>query len=164
MPEKPDRKTEGHRIHVFINLMKGCGCAFDSGEIPTFLKRGPLEFWEGTFQYAPGGVAIKGKVTLDHDFITLRTEAPMPREEVRRHREAIHLLLTDNGVHYTLEPDPRERQLWLVEAARIHYGSCDRCGRYRSDDDRPLLIARRERARHFLCFACWLETRGRRRR
>ncbi|MCI0342769.1 MAG: hypothetical protein L0216_16785 [Planctomycetales bacterium] len=110
MPEKPDRKTEGHRIHVFINLMKGCGCAFDSGEIPTFLKRGPLEFWEGTFQYAPGGVAIKGKVTLDHDFITLRSEAPMPREEVRRHREAIHLLLTDNGVHYSLEPDPRDAQ------------------------------------------------------
>ncbi len=64
-----------------------------------------------------------------------------------------------------LEPDPRDHELWIAEAVRGPWaGSCDRCGRSRADDGGPLLVARRERARQFLCLPCFGATRGRRSR
>ncbi len=64
-----------------------------------------------------------------------------------------------------LEPDPALRNLWIAEAARgPHFAPCDRCRRSRADDGGPLLVARRERSRQFLCLECFADTRGRRRK
>jgi hypothetical protein len=51
---------------------------------------------------------------------------------------------------------------WKAGAARLPFGACADCGRVRVDDDRPLLVARQERARRFLCLRCWLEQPRRR--
>jgi hypothetical protein len=48
------------------------------------------------------------------------------------------------------------RRTWKAGAARLHFGSCDDCHRTSSDDGRPLLVARQERCRLFLCFDCFL--------
>ena len=58
------------------------------------------------------------------------------------------------------------RTLWRGGAARgPFFGSCDRCKRNRDDDGRPLLVARQERSRLFLCLGCFAPSlaRGRRR-
>ena len=48
------------------------------------------------------------------------------------------------------------RRLWARTAARgPRFGRCDRCGRLRDDDGRPLLVARRQRCRQFLCLSCF---------
>ena len=52
-----------------------------------------------------------------------------------------------------------ERHCWKAKAARLHFGACAHCGRARNDDRRPLLVARQERCRRFLCFDCWRRTR-----
>ena len=57
----------------------------------------------------------------------------------------------------TVPPDRFERaarERWLGNAARVHYGRCEGCGRHRDKDDRPLLVARQPRARRFLCLDC----------
>jgi hypothetical protein len=101
--EKQKKKREGHRIDYFIHAMRQCGCRFDSGQHPLFSKRGVLEFWEGGFFYKPGGIDITGKVTLDHNFITVKLQRVIPREAVRKFREEIHLLMTANQCHYYFE-------------------------------------------------------------
>lgn len=117
----PDRKSEGHRIHAFINVMKACGCTFDSQAIPTFQASGVFEFWEGEFKYEPGQIGIVGKVTLDHDFIALRTFVRMPRDEVRHHREELHLLFTANQVSYHFEPDAEAPETLVVRLSTFVY-------------------------------------------
>jgi hypothetical protein len=52
-----------------------------------------------------------------------------------------------------------DRDLWTTRAARLHFGVCQACGRDSDSDDRPLLVARQERCRNFLCLDCW--SRGR---
>lgn len=47
------------------------------------------------------------------------------------------------------------RNAWIGGAARVHYGRCESCGHVTDENDRPLLVARQERARRFLCLACW---------
>lgn len=47
-----------------------------------------------------------------------------------------------------------ERRAWKGSAARLKFGRCDGCGRLRDDHDKPLFVAKRERARRFLCFDC----------
>ena len=47
------------------------------------------------------------------------------------------------------------RRRWLGGAARVHYGRCDGCQRVRDAAGRPLLVARQERARRFLCLLCF---------
>lgn len=49
-----------------------------------------------------------------------------------------------------------ERRTWKAGAARLHFGSCDDCHRVAGEDGRPLLVARQERCRLFLCFDCFL--------
>jgi hypothetical protein len=56
--------------------------------------------------------------------------------------------------------DRKER--WKANASRAHFGGCAVCGRTMDDDGRPLLVARQERARRFLCLRCWLEQPRRR--
>jgi hypothetical protein len=53
----------------------------------------------------------------------------------------------------TLEQELRVR--WKANAARLHYGACEDCGRTRDDDGRPLLVARQERGRRFQCLECF---------
>ena len=52
------------------------------------------------------------------------------------------------------------RRMWKTGAARLHFGSCHDCQRTRDADGRPLLVARQERCRLFLCFDCFLARRG----
>lgn len=52
-----------------------------------------------------------------------------------------------------------ERRTWKAGAARLHFGSCDDCHRVAGDDGRPLLVARQERCRLFLCFDCYFARR-----
>jgi len=56
------------------------------------------------------------------------------------------------------------RRAWKTGAARLHFGSCDHCHRVAGDDGRPLLVARQERSRMFLCFECFVARRLRPRR
>jgi hypothetical protein len=62
-----------------------------------------------------------------------------------------------------LDDQAAARAQWKLPAARLHFGTCAGCGRIRDDDGRPLLVARQERCRHFLCFPCWARRSGRRR-
>jgi hypothetical protein len=58
--------------------------------------------------------------------------------------------------------EARLRMQWKTGAARLHFGSCNHCAATSTPDGRPLLIARQERSRLFLCFTCWAARRGRR--
>lgn len=52
--------------------------------------------------------------------------------------------------------EKRSYRIWIGGASHVHYGLCDVCQRTRNDDDdTPLLVARQERARKFLCLSCW---------
>ncbi|GEM_PF-3504932 len=113
--EPTSRKSEGHRIDYFIHAMRECGCRFDSGQHPVFRQRGALEFWEGGFFYKPGRVELVGKVTLDHNFITIKAVRSVARKTVKSFREEMHLLLTTNQCHYYFEPVPEDdASLYLV--------------------------------------------------
>ena len=55
-----------------------------------------------------------------------------------------------------LTPLEREaRRRWRANAARVHYGRCDGCGRVRDEEGDLLLVARQPRAREFLCLLCF---------
>lgn len=58
------------------------------------------------------------------------------------------------------------RWIWKGGASHIYFGSCATCGRDRTADDHPLLVARQERSRRgFECLECFTaRTRPRRRR
>ena len=116
-----EASQEGQRIHRFIAVMKGCGCSFDSQVIPTFTASGAYEFWEGEFTYGRGGISVSCRLTLDHEFISLRTRVALPREEVRRYREELHFLLTANQVTYQFEPDPETAGHLLVRLTCFLY-------------------------------------------
>ncbi len=119
--EPRNRKSEGHRINHFITAMMACGCRFDSAEVPVFLKQGKLEFWEGEFKYQPGKISLRGKVTIDHDFITLKTNYEIKRETYKKFREELHLLLTTNQCHYYAEPHPSEADMILLGVTKYIY-------------------------------------------
>ena len=118
-----ERKSEGHRIDYFIRAMRSCGCRFDSGQAPVFKKRGVLEFWEGEFFYKPGGIGLVGKVTLDHNFITVKSNRVISRKTVKNFREEIHLLLTTNQCHYYFESMPGEPDKLIIVLAKYIYSS-----------------------------------------
>jgi hypothetical protein len=105
MSDPNAQMPEGHRIHQFIGVMKQCDCTFDSQVIPTFSANGRFEFWDGEFTFRPARLPITSRLTLDHDFIALRTDRRLPRVQVREHREELHLLLNANTVSYRFEPD-----------------------------------------------------------
>jgi hypothetical protein len=60
--------------------------------------------------------------------------------------------------------DRRLRAQWKAGAARLHFGSCNHCAATEAEDGRPLLVARQDRSRHFLCFPCWASRRKRHQR
>lgn len=105
MTDSTGQTPEGHRIHQFIGVMKQCDCSFDSQVIPRFSANGRFEFWDGDFTFRPADLPLTSRLTLDHDFIALRTDVRLPRVQVREHREELHLLLTANQVSYRFEPD-----------------------------------------------------------
>jgi hypothetical protein len=119
--QRRNRKSEGHRINHFITAMMACGCRFDSSEVPVFLKQGNLEFWEGEFRYQPAQISLKGKVTLDHDFITLKTMYDMSRKKFKKFREEVHLLLTTNQCHYYAEPHPEDEEMLTLNITKYIY-------------------------------------------
>jgi hypothetical protein len=47
------------------------------------------------------------------------------------------------------------REQWLGRADYIRFGHCGGCGRVRTADDRPLLVARPAYKRRFLCLHCF---------
>lgn len=47
------------------------------------------------------------------------------------------------------------RRSWLDNAAHVHYGICNGCGRHRDENGKPLLVARQPRRREFECLECW---------
>jgi len=116
-------KAEGHRIDYFIHAMRQCGCRFDSGQMPVFSKRGTLEFWEGGFFYKPGGIDFIGKVTLDHNFITVKLTRAFPRIVATKFREEIHLLMTANQCHYFFEGVPGDEKKVLLIMSKYVYAS-----------------------------------------
>jgi hypothetical protein len=117
------RETEGHRIDHFIHTMRSVGCSFNSGEIPVFAKRGTLEFWEGEFFYKPGRLPLVGKVTLDHNFITLKSSRILSREDFRSFREELHLLLTANQCHYYVEPVAADQEKLHLHITKYIYAT-----------------------------------------
>ncbi|MHC5040441.1 MAG: hypothetical protein ACYTHM_24280 [Planctomycetota bacterium] len=121
--EEKARKSEGHRIDYFIHAMRKAGCRFNSGQQPVFRKRGTLEFWEGEFFYRPGQIGIVGKVTLDHNFITVKLTRILPRKVVNQYREELHLLMTTNQCHYYFEPVPGDEENLFVVLAKYIYAS-----------------------------------------
>lgn len=116
------RTPEGQRIHQFIGLMKQCDCSFDSQVIPTFSANSTFEFWDGEFTFRPSRLRISSRLTLDHDFIALRTDHRLAREIVREKREELHLLLTNKQVSYKFEPDGRSADELIVAMTMYLYG------------------------------------------
>jgi hypothetical protein len=45
------------------------------------------------------------------------------------------------------------RRIWLESGAYQHYGRCDRCGRVRDENDRPLFVVGKRR--RMLCLDCF---------
>jgi hypothetical protein len=115
------RKSEGHRINHFITAMMACGCRFDSHEVPVFLRQGKLEFWEGEFRYKPGQISLRGKVTLDHDFITLKSNFVMLRDTYKKFREEVHILLNTNQCHYYAQPNPSDEKKLNLSITKYIY-------------------------------------------
>jgi len=60
---------------------------------------------------------------------------------------------------YTASELLEARRLWQANAARVHFGVCQGCGRSRNDEGRPLLVVRQEKARRFFCLACYMRER-----
>ena len=82
-----------------------------------------LEFWEGGFTYRPGRIDLVCKVTLDHNFITLKMMKPVAKELIAKHREELHLLLTTNQCHYYFESLPGRPDLVNLVLAKYIYAS-----------------------------------------
>jgi hypothetical protein len=91
--------------------------------MPVFRTRGVLEFWEGGFFYKPGQIDLTGKVTLDHNFITVKLTRSVPRKIVKTHREEMHLLMTTNQCHYYFEPAPDDETMAYLVLAKYIYAS-----------------------------------------
>jgi hypothetical protein len=103
--------------------MRDCGCSFDSQVIPTFGANGRFEYWEGEFTYGPATLPITTRLTLDHDFVAIRTDVGMERSLVREHREELHLLLSASQVGYQFESDAESTERLVVRlTAYIHDG------------------------------------------
>jgi hypothetical protein len=57
------------------------------------------------------------------------------------------------------------RPLWKGGASHIYYGCCATCGRLRTADGHPLVVARQERSRRgFECLECFAARNAPRRR
>lgn len=53
---------------------------------------------------------------------------------------------------------PQERMTlahWKGGASHVKFGRCDGCDRLRDDAGLPLLVAKQDRARRWLCLWCW---------
>ncbi|MHC5021380.1 MAG: hypothetical protein ACYTGX_14990 [Planctomycetota bacterium] len=122
---------EGQRIHQFIGLMKQCDCSFDSQVIPNFSANARFEFWDGEFTFRPARLSITSRLTLDHDFVALRTDRRLDRTVVREKREELHLLLTGNQVSYRFEPDGKSTDHLVIVLTMYIYGDKPRVDRVR---------------------------------
>jgi hypothetical protein len=127
----PASTPEGNRIHQFISVMRECGCSFDSQVIPTFGASGQFEYWEGEFTFRPARLRIMTRLTLDHDTAALRTNVRIGRSLVRKHREALHQLITANHVVYQFESDPDSPDDLLVQLTAQLYDVAPQAPRLR---------------------------------
>ena len=66
-----------------------------------------------------------------------------------------------SAIANAVRPSVDLKDAWLVEgrSGHIRYGRCGRCRRLSDDDGRPLLVAKRARARLFRCLECWIAER-----
>ena len=53
----------------------------------------------------------------------------------------------------------KAREQWLVFAVDQRYGRCERCGRVRNEEGKPLYVVRQSRSRRYICLPCWDGTR-----